>query len=100
MTKQIKKTVISILLGVALAIALSTTLQAPPQTYISEGNEEGGVKPTPQEASEAMETSNKSTSQTFEEVPTVSFQQSILTPVTAAFIVGLIVYIIAKMLVK
>ncbi|GEM_PF-1889948 len=100
MVRQIKKAVISILVGAVLAVALSITLQAPPQTHISEGNGGRSVKPTSQEASEAIEVSNKSASQIFEGGMTVNPQQPILTSLATAFIVGLIVYVIAKMLVK
>jgi len=100
MIRQIKKTVISILLGAVLAVALSITLQAPPQTHISGGNERESVKPTSQEISEAIEVSNKSDGQIFEGGSTVSPQQPILTSLVTAFIVGLIVYVIAKTLVR
>jgi len=100
MIRQIKKAVISILAGVILAVALSITLQAPPKTYISEGNEGRSVKPTSQETSETMEASNKSTGQTSEGEMAVNPQQPIPTLLVIAFIVGLIVYAIAKTLVK
>jgi Na+(H+)/acetate symporter ActP len=97
MIRQIKKAVISILAGVILAVALSITLQAPPKTHISEGR---SVKPTSQETSETMEASNKSTGQTSEGEMAVNPQQPIPTLLVIAFIVGLIVYAIAKTLVK
>lgn len=96
MTRQIRKTVASIVLGVALAIILSTTLQAPPQTHIDEEK----VKPVSQGISEDLETSNKSSSQTFGERSTAEFQRLNFTPVVVAFIVGLIVYILAKTLIR
>ncbi|MBS7611033.1 hypothetical protein KEJ27_02295 [Candidatus Bathyarchaeota archaeon] len=97
MTRQIKKAATSIVLGVVLAIILSTTLQAPLQTHT---DEEGKVRPLSQGISEDVEASNKSLSQTFGERSTAEFQQLNFTPIVTAFIVGLIVYILAKTLIR
>ncbi|MEM2240161.1 MAG: hypothetical protein QXL27_07650 [Candidatus Bathyarchaeia archaeon] len=107
MTGQIKKSVISVVLGVVLAIVLSTMLQTPLQTSVVEDGKGNTSKETtieeglPREVSSGdMEMSNKSTIQTFSETSTVEKKQTIFTTLAIALIVSLIVYVLAKILVK
>ena len=93
MTTQIKKTVISIALGVVLAIILSVTLQ-------TRTDEKEEVKPVSQGISKDVNASSKDLSQTFREGLIAEFQRLNFAPVVAAFIVGLIVYLLAKALIK
>lgn len=107
MTVQIKKSVISIVLGVVLAIVLSTMLQAPLQTSVVENGRETTPKESTveegfsQEASSGdRETSNKSIIQTFGENSKIEKEETIFIPLATALIVGLIVYVLARILVK
>lgn len=103
---QLKKIIMSIALGVMLALALLIAVKPPIQNYTKISGEESSYKEAPfgedfsTEASSGKEIFNESINQNFKKTSISEEFQFIIMELTVALMVGLIIYILVRMMTK